>query len=497
MHDIVLARRPAGYSTVEGATPHEMGTNPSQGHGDFWKTLAGVFGNVLEWYDFAVFGFLSDVIGQVFFPAHQTGDTKIIESFLIFGGAFLMRPIGGLTMGYIGDTYGRKRALVLSIFLMAFPTFLMGCLPSYDKAGALSIVLLILVRLLQGFSVGGQLMSSAVFTLERHDNQHWGYYGSLVMAAANFGTLLGSFAGWALRSFLTHDQLYRWGWRLPFLSGIVVSLSGFYLRGEEEEELHGGKKGDNGAPVNPIKMAFARHNLRSLLASAMVPMLWSSGFYLSFVWMAIFMADLIDNPVPSSFGINAMALFFSVCLFFPVAGMASDRLGRRRVMTVGGLAMGSLGPLMIVLIGKGNAVLALVSQFTMGIALSCWGAPMIAWLVESFEPQARLTSVAIGYNLAQATIGGLTPALATFMVDAMGPASPGIILTALSVVSLLGLWVVQSPVQSSALPSSQQDGGEASSPNQPSTRRRKKEVFSSVPSEEDIEDLPDLSLNFA
>jgi len=121
------------------------------------KTLAGIIGNVLEWYDFAVFGFLSDVIGGVFFPAHQSGHLAITESFLIFGGAFLMRPLGGLFFGYIGDKYGREKALRISIFLMAFPTFAMGCLPSYENAGAASIVLLIIVRLLQGFSVGGQV----------------------------------------------------------------------------------------------------------------------------------------------------------------------------------------------------------------------------------------------------------------------------------------------------------------------------------------------------
>lgn len=123
------------------------------------NTLAGIAGNVLEWYDFSVFGFLSDVIGEVFFPAHQTGHLAITESFLIFGGAFLMRPVGGIFMGYIGDKYGRQKALRVSIFLMAFPTFAMGCLPSYERAGSISIVLLVIVRLLQGFSVGGQVSS--------------------------------------------------------------------------------------------------------------------------------------------------------------------------------------------------------------------------------------------------------------------------------------------------------------------------------------------------
>lgn len=154
---------------------------------DVWQTLAGVAGNVLEWYDFAVFGYFSDILGEVFFPPNQQGGNhaNTSESFLVFGSAFLMRPIGGAIMGYIGDKYGRKKALVFSIFLMAFPTFIMGCLPGYAHVGRSAIVLLVAVRLLQGLSVGGQLMSSLVFTLENHDRAKWGLYGSFVMAAAN------------------------------------------------------------------------------------------------------------------------------------------------------------------------------------------------------------------------------------------------------------------------------------------------------------------------
>lgn len=314
------------------------------------------------------------------------------------------------------------------------------------------------------------------------------------MAAANFGTLLGSFAGWSLREFLTDQQLYVWGWRLPFLSGILVSFSGFYLRSENDNDEFQHKDADgNVAPVNPIKLAFARENLRSLLASAMVPILWSSGFYLTFVWMAIYMTDLIDHPVPNSFGVNATALFFSVCLLFPLAGIASDRFGRRLVMTVGGLTLACLCPFLIIVIGKGNPASALASQMTMGIALSFWGAPMVAWLVESFEPEARLTSVAIGYNLAQATIGGLTPALATYIVDAVGPSSPGLLLTALAMVSLLGLWVVKpnNPHPSSVPVGLAEDQPTSTCPPnitgtaQKGARWRRKEVFSAVPNDED------------
>lgn len=196
-------------------------------HEDLFQTLAGVVGNVLEWYDFAIFGYLGDVIGEVFFPP-QSGNAATVESFAVFGGAFIMRPIGGMLLGYIGDVYGRKRALVISIFLMAIPTFTMGCLPSYEQVGAVSTILLILVRLLQGLSVGGQLMSSLVFTLENHEQRRWGLYGSFVMAAANFGTLLGGIVGFVLRSSLTQEQLVAWGWRVRSLvASFIVTTCAF------------------------------------------------------------------------------------------------------------------------------------------------------------------------------------------------------------------------------------------------------------------------------
>lgn len=162
---------------------------------DLKSTLASVTGNILEWYDFAIYGYFSDIIGQNFFPPRDDAASSIIESFLVFGGAFFVRPVGGIVMGYIGDTFSRKRALELSIFLMAFPTFAMGCIPTYDRIGYWSLVLLVCVRLLQGLSVGGQLMSSLVFVVEGHDKKHWGWYASFAMTAASLGTLLGEVVG--------------------------------------------------------------------------------------------------------------------------------------------------------------------------------------------------------------------------------------------------------------------------------------------------------------
>jgi MFS transporter, MHS family, proline/betaine transporter len=278
------------------------------------------------------------------------------------------------------------------------------------------------------------------------------------------GTLLGGLVAFALRELLTHEQLVTWGWRLPFLSGIVVSFSGFYLKshGGDHDGHHyhtpdNDRDARNGTTIddvedeppgtkkaaNPLRQAFALENLRSLLASSLVPMLWSAGFYLSFVWMSIFMSDLIETPVPGAFGINSASLFFSVCLLFPFAGILSDRFGR--IMTIGGVGIGLLSPIIVLLIGRGKPFLAFLSQCVLGVALSLWGAPMCAWLVESFAPDARLTSVSIGYNIAQAIAGGSTPFLATVLADNVGPGAPGFVLTALAVISIFGLLYVAPP----------------------------------------------------
>lgn len=248
------------------------------------------------------------MIGRVFFPPNQSGNATTMESFMVFGGAFLMRPVGGLLLGYLGDVYGRRRALYVSIFLMAWPTFLMGCLPSFERAGYFAPVMLVIIRALQGMSVGGQLMSSLVFTLENVPREQWGLYGSFVWATGNFGVLLGGLVGYAIRANMDDEALVSYGWRIPFLSGVVVSFAGFYLRSAEEgdgadddeegadamEVVTDGKRSDVGDATprakkeptnkNPFAAMFQPGNIRPLLAASMVPMIWSAGFYLSFVW---------------------------------------------------------------------------------------------------------------------------------------------------------------------------------------------------------------------
>jgi len=392
-------------------------------------------------YDFAVFGYLSDIIGDNFFPK-QEGDAALIESLSVFGIAFIMRPIGGILLGYIGDKYGRKFALEISTFLMAFPTLCMGCLPTYEQVGYLATFLLVCVRLLQGLSVGGQVVSSLVFTLENQPKERWGLYGSLVISSANFGTLFASFVIAILESMVTEDQMKDWGWRLPFLMGILVGLNGLYLHFYCDEDVMEHNSGDNSdEPQNPIKGAFSAENRKSLLSATLVTMLWSGGFYITFVWLTIFMVDDIEPPIKDAFMINCYSLVLSMCAFCPVAGFLSDVFGRIKVMSIGGLSVVTLSPIIIMLVSRGNPTTAFFAQLTLGISISLWGAPMMAWLVESFPSHVRLTSVAVGYNMAHMFIGGSSPALCTIFVAKYGPIVPGFFLSCIATLSLIGLCI--------------------------------------------------------
>jgi MHS family proline/betaine transporter-like MFS transporter len=174
----------------------------------------------------------------------------------------------------------------------------------------------------------------------------------------------------------------------------------------------------------------------------MVPILWSAGFWLSFIWMSIYMFEMIPNPMPEAFGITSSSLLLSVCVIFPIAGDLSDRWGRKRVMTIGALVYGLGCPSLLILIGQGNVALAFLAQSVMGICLSLWGGPMMAWLAESFAPEVRLTSMAVGYNLGVGLFAGVTPAMATYLVDRWGYLAPGYWMTFLASISLFGLWVV-------------------------------------------------------
>ena len=246
-----------------------------------------------------------------------------------------------------------------------------------------------------------------------------------------------------MRHYFTTDQLLEGGlWRAPFLCGVLVSGSGLYLKHNVEDHANNSRPSSGvreAAGPNPLALAFSTELRGSLIAAMAAVCLWAGGFYVVMVWLAIFMQDLVQPPVPHAFAINALNLLLTMVLMFPWAGRLSDAIGRRRVMTVGAVGLALVAPPALELVARGYVLPALAAHLLLGFLLCLYAAPLPAFLAESFPPAARLTSVALGYNTACAVAGGLAPAAATWLAQEHGPRGAGCLLSALAVVSLAGV----------------------------------------------------------
>jgi len=352
---------------------------------------------------------------------------------------------------------------------MSVPTVAMGVLPTYDQVGGWSTALLVICRLVQGFSVGGQLPSSLVYTLETKPKEHWGYYGSLVNMASNVGVILGNLVGALIRTLLTEEQLLQWGWRAAFLSGVFILPVAIFLRlygrehhpNEGEYDNSSSNSNNDGSIVedattpiasmtlsssqqeeqkHPLREAIKRENWAALASSILVPMLYGGGFYISVVWMAIFMDTLINPPVNGAFWVNLAANCFGLTLTGFFTGWLSDRVGRVKVMAFGAITVGIAAPFLIYIISGGNTVEALFAQMALCFFLAFYCGPFCAWLVEKFPPKIRLTSAALGFNIGICISSGFSPALATALVRTWVVA-PGFIFPALAVLGLIGMFL--------------------------------------------------------
>jgi len=269
------------------------------------------------------------------------------------------------------------------------------------------------------------------------------------MCGANIGTLVGNLVGAIIRSALTNEQLESWGWRIPFWTGILNGLVAWFLhrKGKEHHPNRGVYDLDDNDGEGrilekyPLKNVLKKENLPALLSATLTPMLYGAGFYTSFVWMATYMQVLLKPGIENAFWVNAMALLFGVVLILPLSGILSDRIGRTKTMIVGAISLGIVGPFMLWIISAGEAVTAFFAQWAIGVLLSIFGGPMNAWLVEKFPPNVRLTSAALGYDLAHCTASAFSPLIATVLVEKVGPVAPAAIYPFFAVVAIIGMFI--------------------------------------------------------
>jgi len=400
---------------------------------------AGMIGNLLEWYDFAIYGYFAASIGRVFFPIADPV-AQVLAAFGVFAVGYLIRPLGGALIGYIGDRYGRRAALVFSITAMAAPTFLVGLLPGYATLGLLAPVLLTLLRVLQGLSVGGEWPTSFIFMIEQGPPGRGGLMGAVTGSGGLVGTLIGSGMGALLADTLPRAELDAWGWRIPFLFGLVAGITGLVLR----RGIHDVQQVGEVPATSPLLETLRDHGwLVARLGG--VAAFSAVGFYLMFLYIVSWLQTVDGEPPVQALTINtaSMAAMIPVML---LAGWLSDRVGRRPVM-LGALALAFLGALPLFwLMHHPDTTDVVAGQMGFVVLIGTVVATQPALMVEVTPYALRCTTIALGYNICVGVLGGLTPLAATWLVYRtdmdLSPAFMAMAVAALSFVATLSFRTV-------------------------------------------------------
>ncbi|MEJ2527572.1 MAG: MFS transporter [Sulfurovaceae bacterium] len=407
------------------------------------RVMAGFIGNVVEWYDFAVYGYLAGVIAPVFFPP---GDptAALIGTYGIFAAGFIMRPLGAAVFGWFGDRYGRARTMQISVALMALPTLLLGMLPSYEQAGLLAPVLLVLVRLFQGLSVGGEFSSSATYLVETAPKGKRGLTGSWV----NIGSMTGSLLGVGIAAFVTNffdlQSLQDWAWRLPFLAGAIIGVSAIYLRHNLHNSQRFNEYHKQREDTSPLLQAFTTNRKETLLALAFASC-YGTIYYLTFVYLPEWLVaqDLIARG--KALLINTM-MTLTVIPAMPLFAIVGDRwLKRKKWIALSMLLMGIIAwPLYLWMLQSGGSYTSIIATHIllfMFLAVPLGSAP--ALFVELFPQKDRLSGYSVAYNLGLGIFGGLTPMIATALIAMTGIVTiPAIYMTMSAFIAVIILWWV-------------------------------------------------------
>jgi MHS family proline/betaine transporter-like MFS transporter len=400
---------------------------------------AGVIGNVLEWYDFGVYGYLVPTISQLFFPS---GDpvVSLLSTFAVFGVGFVMRPVGSILFGVYGDRHGRRRALSSVVFVMALATFAMGLLPTYGEVGVLAPALLVVVRLLQGLSAGGEWGGSTSYIVEFAPATRRGFFGAWQLVGVGGGFLLGSLTAALLNAALPEAERLAWGWRLPFLFGIAVGIVGAYLRWRlDDTPKYIEIEAEGAVAAAPLGEALKNYPRQTLLGFG-VTLHNTVAYYIALVYMTNYMISVGRLPQSTALWIGTPCLAVFVVLM-PLMGWLSDRLGRRPLLITSCIGYAVFGYPFFLMAASGNTGLAVVAQLLMVLLYVPYAGACPAYYAEIFPTRVRYTALSIGYNIAVAIFGGFAPFIATFLVRVTGnshaPAAYVIIAAIITLVVLL------------------------------------------------------------
>jgi MFS family permease len=391
--------------------------------GQDYKTLAlAALGGALEFYDFIIFVFFANAIGQLFFPPETPEWLRTLQTFGIFAAGYVVRPLGGIVMAHFGDLLGRKRMFTLSILLMSVPTLAIGLLPTYASIGLAAPMLLLLMRVLQGAAVGGEVPGAWVFVAEHVPARHTGYACGVLTAGLTFGILLGSLMATGLNTAYQPAEVLAGAWRWPFLLGGLFGLASMYLRRWLHETPVFAEMAQRKALAAdmPLKTVLRSHRAAVAVAMLLTWML-SAGIVVVILMTPALLQKIYHIDARTSLVANTLATVGLAlgCVFY---GMLADRVGPKPVLLVGALLLAICTWVFYTTLRTQPELLLPLYGLT-GFFVGVVGAvPCV--LVQAFPPQVRFSGLSFSYNLSYAIFGGLTPVVVTLMLknDPLAPA---------------------------------------------------------------------------
>lgn len=372
--------------------------------------LAASFGNMLEWYDFAVYALFAIYIGENFFPKGNPA-AQLVSAFLVFGLGFVIRPLGAVLIGIYGDRTGRKAALTATILIMACGTLIIAIAPPYAAIGLGAPLVLLLGRVLQGFSAGGEIGSAAAFLVEHAPPRRRALFAAWLQASMGMSNILGALVAFTLTSLASHGEIVRWVWRLPFFLGLAIVPFGLYLRRTlEETPAFRAEAAVDGGQRQPLRRVFRDH-APELAAGFGVSILWAAEVYVLLIFMPVFLQKALGFTPAQAFGSSLAenVVFVIGCFVF---GALADRVGHTRIQAYGAVMMLiAILPLFLWLDHSRSlgVLIVVVSACGLLTASFCGVAPTT--LSGLFPTPVRATGVSLAYNAGFTLFGGFAPAV--------------------------------------------------------------------------------------
>ena len=417
-------------------TIHDAPERRHVGPEEIRKAVRGAaIGNAVEWYDFAIYGFLATFIADKFFPS---GDetAALLSTFAVFAAAFFMRPLGGFFFGPLGDRIGRQRVLALVILLMSGSTFAIGLVPSYDSIGVLAPLLLLFLRCVQGFSAGGEYGSGACFLAEYAPDKHRGFVVSFLVWSVVVGFLLGSLTVTGLETLLSESAMDSYGWRIPFLIAGVLGVVGLYIRLRLGDTPDFERLRDEGEVAeSPLKKALTT-SWRPILQIAGLVVIHNVGFYVVFTFLPSYFTKTLEFTKSNAFVSITIASLVALILIPPL-GALSDRIGRKPLLIAGAVGFAVFAYPLFLLLNSGSLAAAFAAHAGLAAIESVFVSASLAAGAELFATQVRSSGYSIGYNVSVALFGGTAPYVATWLVDRTGNVvAPAFYVIAAAIVTL-------------------------------------------------------------